>query len=463
MNILVLNGSPKGDNSITLQTMIYLKNHFRNHRYIHLNVGARINSYVNDWSQAASVLEKADLIIFSYPVYTFLVPSQLHRFVELMKTSGINFHGKWMTQITTSKHFYDSTAHRFIEDNCADMGFKIIKGLSADMDDLTTSKGRTEAKKFFRYVLWSIDNNLDTTMSPNIYKPTHRTVHETPSAKRRISANASMVQVSESIYTDHDDSEVVIVADLAPDDKQLDAMIKRFRNTYDGKTRLVNIHDFAFKGGCLSCFNCATDGTCIYTDGFDKLLRAEIQTGSAIVIAFSIKDHSMGSIFKTYDDRQFCNGHRTVTMGRSFGYLISGNLSREENLRTVIEARCEVGGNFLAGIATDEFNPDAEIDKLALRLRYAIDYAYVQPSNFYGVGGRKIFRDLIWLMQGMMKADHRFFKEHAQYDFPQKRVGTMAKMYFVGALLGNEKLKSKMNIVMNEAIVAPYKDALHRD
>jgi len=103
----------------------------------------------------------------------------------------------------------------------------------------------------------------------------------------------------------------------------------------------------------------------------------------------------MGSIFKMYDDRQFCNGHRPVTMGKPTGYLISGNYSSEANLQMIIEARSEVGGNFLAGVASDEINPDAEIDRLAARLDYAISPRYIQPRNFYGVGGMKIFRDLI--------------------------------------------------------------------
>lgn len=32
------------------------------------------------------------------------------------------------------------TAHRYIQDNCADLGLRYIRGLSADMDDLTTKK-----------------------------------------------------------------------------------------------------------------------------------------------------------------------------------------------------------------------------------------------------------------------------------------------------------------------------------
>ena len=125
-----------------------------------------------------------------------------------------------------------------------------------------------------------------------------------------------------------------------------------------------------------------------------------------------------------------------------------------------MEARAEVGGNFLAGIASNEFDADTEIDSLAKRLFYATEHKYVQPSNFYGIGGMKIFRDLIWQMQGLMKADHRFYKKHGQYDFPQKKAGTMLAMYLVGGLMSNKKLKAKMNGKINEGMLMPYTKVL---
>ena len=79
------------------------------------------------------------------------------------------------------------------------------------------------------------------------------------------------------------------------------------------------------------------------------------------------------------------------------------------------------------------------------------------PQNFYGIGGMKIFRDLIWLMQGMMRADHKFYKSHGQYDFPQKKRGMMLKMYLVGALLGSPKIVAKMGNAMNDGMLMPYK------
>lgn len=443
MNVLVINGSPKGDNSITLQTVLFLEKKFKKVSFEYLNVGARYRIYEKDFKEPASKLEKADLILFSYPVYTFIVPSQLHRFVELMKESGLNLNGKFATQITTSKHFYDVTAHRFIEENCMDMGLKVIKGLSADMDDLLSKKGQSDAIHFMKYVKKCVSEDL----------------FETPEPPKARAAHVPVVVPNDKAEKSGD---VVIVADLAPDDTQLADMISRFRAVIPLGTRVVNIHEFNMKGGCLSCFNCATDGKCIYKDGFDSLLREEIQTAQAIVLAFSIKDHSMGSRFKMYDDRQFCNGHRTVTMGMPFAYIVSGNYYEEHNLRMIVDGRAEVGGNFLAGVACDQNDPDGEIDRIAKRLAYAVKHRYVQPQNFLGVGGMKIFRDLIWLMQGMMKADHKFYKEHGQYDFPQKKIGRMLAMYLVGGLMGNEKLKAKMGNKMNEGMLAPYKKIINK-
>ena len=101
MNILVLNGSPAGQDSITLQTVEYLKVFFRNHTYETLHVGRQIHRMEKDFSEAKAALERADLILFCYPVYTFLVPAQLHRFIELIHENGTDVSGKYAAQIST--------------------------------------------------------------------------------------------------------------------------------------------------------------------------------------------------------------------------------------------------------------------------------------------------------------------------------------------------------------------------
>ncbi|MDE7250082.1 MAG: iron-sulfur protein, partial [Lachnospiraceae bacterium] len=319
------------------------------------------------------------------------------------------------------------------------------RGLSADMDDLLSKKGQVEARKFFSYVLWSIKQKS--------FEPFPAPRTPAPRVAVTVPTNAASGHESPSLTA----KKVAIVTDCREEDTQLKSMIERFQSVLPCESHVINIREYPMRGGCLGCFHCASDGKCVYTDGFDRFLREEIQTSDAIVYAFTISDHSMGSVFKCYDDRQFCNGHRTVTMGSPIGYLVSGSYSAEPNLQMILEGRSQVGGNFLAGVATDETDPDHEIDRLALTLNYALSHHHTQPQNFYGVGGMKIFRDLIYLMQGMMKADHQFYKAHGQYDFPQKHMGTMLKMYLVGALLSSPKLKEKVGGHINEGMIAPYK------
>ncbi len=440
MKICVINGSPRGKNSVTLQTLLYLEKRFPAHEFDFLNVGAGIQSFERDMSGAVEAIRSAELLLFSYPVYTFLVPSQLHRFIELMKHSGADFKDIYVSQISTSMHFYDITAHRFIEENCHDMGMRVIHGLSAGMEDLLNVQGQKDAEEFFRYVVYCVENDIYDS-APTVQ----------PKAPGEYAQTLSPGIKQEGFDT-------VIVGDLREGDESLRAMIKDFTALYPYKTRFVNIGDFEFKGGCLGCFGCTATGKCVYKDGFDSMLRNSIQNADATIYAFTIRDHSMGSRFKMFDDRQFCNGHRTVTEGRSVAYIINGDYEHEENLKTLLEARAQVGHNFFAGAGYD-------IDTMAntaRRLSYALEHKYVQPRNFYGVGGMKIFRDLIWLMRGLMKADHQFYKSRGLYDFPQRRRVRMLAMCLLGALMRNSKDSGKMRARFNAGMMAPYKKVLER-
>ena len=228
MNILVLNGSPKGQYSITYQTVRYIEKLCPKHTFEVLHVGQRIKALEKDFSPAKEALERADLLLFSYPVYTFIAPYQLHRFIELMKESGVSLKGKFATQITTSKHFYDVTAHRYIKDNCMDMGLKYIKGLSADMDDLLTEKGQKEAKNFFRYVLFSIKNDAYETYIP----------YSLPSARVAVDVPADDGM--------KETGDVVIITNKEENDTQLGDMIARFQAVLPKKSRVVNIREYPF-------------------------------------------------------------------------------------------------------------------------------------------------------------------------------------------------------------------------
>ena len=439
MKIAVINGSPKGKYSITLQTVLYLQRKFPEHTFEVLHAGQMIKSLEKDFSAAKQLMESSDAVLFSYPVYTFLAPSQLHRFIELAKASDVCLQDKFATQISTSKHFYDMTAHKYVEENALDLGMGYIRGLSADMDDLLSPKGQTDAEQFFTRFLWSVQENI--------------CVKKTDQTKLFCGVEAT---IPEAVGEKRADKDIVILTDNTDPTSNLSKMIARFQNQLPYQSRIVNISEYPLAGGCLGCFRCAVSEKCVYKDGFDTFLRENIQKADTIVYACTVSDHSMGARFKMYDDRNFCNGHRTVTVGMPIGYLVSGPYSAEHNLRTVVEARSETGGNFLAGVATDETDPDTSVDQLAKSLTFALETGHTAPQNFWGVGGMKIFRDLIYQMRGMMRADHKFYKKQGIYDFPQKKKLTSLKMYMVGMLLSNEKILQKIGNRMNEGMLAPY-------
>ncbi len=443
MKVVILNGSPKGNYSTTIQTMLYLQKRYPQHDYQTIDIGKKIRQIEKQFAPVKEALEAAELIVFAYPVYTAIAPYQVHRFIELMKENEVNVSGKVATQFTTSKHFYDVTAHKYVEENCYDLNMHYITGLSADMEDLLSEKGRKEAEAFWEYVAFCMaGKNYE---APRIKQaPTKKPIYQ-----------ASMASVPKDTS-----KQMVIITNCEADDINLKNMIADLQAVLPYPSKCINLLDFPFSGGCLGCLECAVGGKCVYKDGFEDFLRNDIQTNDAIIYAFTIKDHYTGSSFKCYDDRQFCNGHRAVTMGMPVGYLISGAYQNEPNLQMIVEARSEVGGNFLTYVATDEIDTAQAIRNLASRMTYAYEHKLSRPQNFYGVGGNKIFRDLIYLMRGMMKADHQFYKAHGSYDFPQKQKAKMLQMSIIGSLLQIPSVKKKMKGKMNQAIIGPYQKVI---
>ena len=65
-----------------------------------------------------------------------------------------------------------------------------------------------------------------------------------------------------------------------------------------------------------------------------------------------------------------------------------------------------------------------------------------------------------------MRADHKFFKSHGQYDFPQNKKGLIAAMYLIGSLTklaDNKKVKAKIGAnMMNEGMIMPYKKVIEK-
>jgi hypothetical protein len=111
--------------------------------------------------------------------------------------------------------------------------------------------------------------------------------------------------------------------------------------------------------------------------------------------------------------------------GKQLGFIISGPLSQLPNVKEIFKAYVEWQQGNLVDFITDEYEESSRIDgllhNLARRLVEFSDKKYIKPLTFLGIGGMKVFRDDIWgKLRFVFQADHKFYKKHRLYDFPQR-------------------------------------------
>lgn len=416
MRVTVLNGSPKGDVSVTMQYVNFIAKKFPEHDLKIINIAQHIKPIEkNDAGFKAIVadMESSDLIIWAFPVYVCLVPSQYKRFIELLferKATG-KLLNKYSAAITTSVHFYDHTAHNYIQAVSEDMGMQHIGGYSADMLELLKPEGRRKIIQFAGHVFRAVENKNQV---PRSYSPlpcsdfTYK-----PGVAKEVSSTEG--------------KKILVLTDAASGQDNLMKMVERFCNSFSESIEVVNLREIDIKGGCLGCCECGYDNTCVYNgkDGFGDFYKNRVGAAEIIIFAGAIQDRYLSSTWKCYFDRVFFNTHIPTLTGKQTGFIISGPLRHIPNLRQILEGYFEWQQANLAGVVTDESENDALIDAYLQGLaQSAVEFAregYIRPRSFPGVAGMKLFRDEIWgRLRFVFRADHLYYKKHGLYDFPQK-------------------------------------------
>ncbi len=219
-------------------------------------------------------------------------------------------------------------------------------------------------------------------------------------------------------------------------DGNLSRMIEVFLASYPNAVEVIDINTFPYEGACQGCLRCELVGECDRKDGFQVFYQDLVNSCDVLVHAMNLEGRFLKPVWKLFLDRTFANGHRTSMMGKHSAYLVSGPLYQLPNVRQFLEGKDRVGKENSMGIVSDE-ERDSErlqalLSDLASRLDRASRAGYQKGVNFLGVGGMKIFRDLIFGMRGVVRDDHRFYKERKLYDFPQKDIKNQLFNIFMG-------------------------------
>jgi len=417
MKIVVLNGSPKGDISATMQYVHFLQKKFPEHELKILNISQRFQVIEKDEKTFLEIIDEvrlADGVLWAFPLYLLLVHSHYKRFIELIFERGVEdaFQGKYTAALSTSIHYHDHTAHNYINAICDDLDMKYVGAFSADMHDLLEEKKRKELTLFAKHFFWAIENNVPTTKN---FQPV-------------LSSQFDYVPGDVESKVNTGDKKVVVLTDSADSQTNLGKMIERFTGSFSGLIEVIDLNDVDIKGGCLGCLQCGYDNSCSYgdKDGYVEFFNSRLRPADVLVFAGTVKDRYLSSRWKMFFDRSFFNTHTPTMIGKQIGFIISGPLGQIPNLRQIFEAWFEFQQSNIVDFITDEYEDSAQIDKLlqglAERLiRFSVE-GYMKPATFLGVGGTKIFRDDIYgRLRFPFQADHRFYRRHGIYDFPQQK------------------------------------------
>ncbi|MEA1987359.1 MAG: NAD(P)H-dependent oxidoreductase [Candidatus Marinimicrobia bacterium] len=405
--ILILNGSPKGKQSVTLYYAKFVEKKFPNYEYEILNISRDIKRIENNeklFNEIIDKVKKADLILWAIPVYVFLIPAQMKLFIELVIEKNLQdtFKNKYSALIMTSIHFYDNTATNYMRAICEDFGMQFIDYFSASMRSIFKKKWQNQLMLFAKNIFYTIENNLSVT---KYYLPIHHNAIEySPhKVKNRISTNGK---------------KVLIITDSQDRESNLSKMTKQFQANFNENIEEMNIHNLKISGGCLGCIQCAYDNTCIYenSDEYNDFFENKVKKADILIFASTIKDRYFSARWKMFYDRSFYNNHAPQFIGKQIIYIVSGPLNQLPDIRQIFDAWTQIHRGNLVDFISDEYDNSAKLDKVISEtakktIRFA-NQNFKREDNFLGVAGMNLFRDHIrWSLKFPFVADYKAYKK----------------------------------------------------
>ncbi|MBK9713179.1 MAG: NAD(P)H-dependent oxidoreductase [Kouleothrix sp.] len=179
MKITVLNGSPKGDLSVTMQSVAYLAKLYPQHEFNVLHIAQRLKRLENDRAAFDKVIDQireSDAVLWGFSLYILIVHAHYKRFIELIFERGAQaaFAGKYTAALSTSIHFFDHTAHNYIHAICDDLEMRFVDSFSQDMHDLLKEEGRQQLAQFGQQLLEVIEQQVPMSRRFSICRPSGR-------------------------------------------------------------------------------------------------------------------------------------------------------------------------------------------------------------------------------------------------------------------------------------------------
>lgn len=444
MKVVVLQGSNKLDNERATSTAYidFFKANYKEHSFDVLPIGREIVKMEKDESLFNSIMEgiaQADLILWVVPVFSALVPSGVKRFVELISEKGKEdvFKDKYVGGLFTSANVLDDCAISYIRAISEDLSCRYIDTYSAVIYPVIN-------EQYKKNMCYFMDNLLEVSKNALPVLKEFRPIE----SNGFVYNPGDIVTVKKS-----SDKKIIVIADISEDNSNIAKMVDTYIKYSPYEVEIFNLNDSNYSH-CNGCLKCSQDFNCGFKDGFKEALDERVLTADAVIVAGKIKDRYLSSKIKIYFDREFTYNHTQIHKGRLFGFLISGPLSGDSNIRKALNGIVELRAGSTIDFVSDEIEDSesltAIIKRLSERVTEGIEKRVFKPLTFSGVGAQRILRDLVYVARFPFKADFLDYKKNLFKSLPQKRKKIILKSTLLGLLA---KIKG------DEAVIDMYKSA----
>lgn len=427
MKIKVICGSPNSHKSITYHHILFLEKNFTNHSFEFLFINDK--GQIPDQDNIFESLALADFIIFTYPVHTMLVPYRMMLFMKSLLDDPRSklLIGKGACQFSTSNHYFDMTASKYMKACFETLKFNTLPGYMAQSEDLLDKGARQNIIAYFQQILYRLENkNYETKVYSDDNISLYPFVYEPQLTDHKEKSFVTVVYNGES-YSENLKNMILAFDNLMPNQIQLIDLsnIRLQRNTM--KARLRNI---AF----------------LKEEDKDSLLAYEekLNHSKVIIYASDIEDHWLNEKFKLFEDRIFSKEDNSESSEQALAFIFTGSLKNERALQEYIEIKSQTCFDAYLGYINNE-NPNIllEIESLIQRICNYINKPYKSSKNFFYFSSSKLFNNRnkdIWMKHMLIK--NQFF---------------LKLLRLTSKFIDEEKLVD----MIEKQILKPYKKIVH--
>ncbi len=370
MKVVVFNGSPKGDRSITLKYVLYLQNKFPDIIFKIFHIVSVENKNENEirkdiLENLLFEIEKSDIVLWAFPVYIFHVPSQLLHFIEIVRKQKISdvFSGKYAAIISTSIHISGTLAINYIHAVCDDWNMKFTGTFNCETNDLLKSVYREKLIFFFNSILNTIEKKYELAFE---FAPVKK--HEFIYQKGHKVISIDTLQ-----------KKILIITDSTDKESNQHFMTEYFSDQFTVRPEIINLNEIYFKGGCLGCLKCGYDNHCVYqsADEFTDFYKAKVLMADIIIVSGDIKFRYLSHVWKLFFDRSYFFNHTQPLAGKQVGMILTGEVSHIVGLKEMLSNYYLIQDANIVGLVTDESKNSETISRLLGSLADRIIYAAV--------------------------------------------------------------------------------------